>query len=342
MRQKELELEALTKGAVEQAEAPAQKKPDSSASSKPTISLASLPSSFTTLLLSLLDSPAYANLSTTYLREVFNPHTPDDPNVRYFSVAGRLSGMNVWHPLWLPKMVLDGYEERERERLGERWRYADGGDKWGNDGLVTVQSAKWGEFLGILEEVDHWELRGARGFELNVDLPWSSSNSTSKDKAKDGGDARHTAAGEGWKLGDWGRFVGAWKKEEKKARDAGAAVSDREESDRVRGKGQARAWALDTAAKEKEKEQGVVDEVVRASTEKVSAVFDWIVDQVPPREVLENTNPVNLSQAMEAMRAQQAAKQKTQKTPARSELATKADLERFYVALCRKLYDEGL
>ena len=30
------------------------------------------------------------------------------------------------------------------------------------------------------------------------------------------------------------------------------------------------------------------------------------------------------------------------KDQAKSDLATKADLERFYVALCRKLYDEGL
>ena len=87
------------------------------------LSLASLPSSFTTLLLSLLNSPAYANLSTSYLTNVFNPNTPDDPRVRYFSVAGRLSSMNIWHPLWLPKMVLDGYESRQRERRQENWRY---------------------------------------------------------------------------------------------------------------------------------------------------------------------------------------------------------------------------
>jgi triacylglycerol lipase len=292
------------------------------------LSLASLPSSFTTLLLSLLDSPAYANLSTTYLREVFNPHTPDDPKVRYFSVAGRLSSMNIWHPLWLPKMVLDGYEERERERLGERWKYEDGGEKWGNDGLVSVQSAKWGEFLGILEEVDHWELRGARGFDLNVDLPWGS-----------GRESEPSRGGEGWNLGDWSRFVRAWKKEERKARGAGAAVSDREESDRAKGTDKERAQALDSAAKEKE--QGFMDDVVKASTEKVSAVFDWIVDQVPSRGSSDAAQPQSLSAALEAKQAA-VAKREVQKSAVKSELAKKVDLERFYVALCRKLYNEGL
>jgi len=326
LRQKERELEALRQGVFEHPKPTPEK--ESEGSSKSTISLASLPSSFTTLLLSLLDSPAYANLSTTYLREVFNPHTPDDPKVRYFSVAGRLSSMSIWHPLWLPKMVLDGYEGRERERLGERWRYGDGGEKWGNDGLVTVQSAKWGEFLGILEEVDHWELRGARGFELGVDLPWGSRES----ERSGTGDER-----EGWSLGDWGLFVRAWKKEEKEARDAGAAMSEREESGRARGTDVGRAKALNRSAKEKE--QGFVDEVVKASTEKVSAIFDWVVEQVPSRNSNDAPQPRTLSAALEAKEAGEA---EARKVPAKSDLATKADLERFYVALCRKLYDEGL
>lgn len=132
-------------------------------------SISSLPSSFTTLLLSVVDSPAYANLTSQYLNEFFNPNTPDDPKVKYFSVAGRMSAdtVSIWHPFWLPKMVLDGVEEKERERLKKQWE--QGNDKlgrsgetpfwadereWGNDGLVTVQSAKWGEFLGTMEGCD--------------------------------------------------------------------------------------------------------------------------------------------------------------------------------------------
>ena len=35
-------------------------------------------------------------------------------------------------------------------------------------------------------------------------------------------------------------------------------------------------------------------------------------------------------------------KAKSTKPAERNDLATKMDLERFYVALCKKLYDEGL
>ena len=66
-------------------------------------------------------------------------------------------------------MVLDGVEETEREKLKKLWEEnvsvgQNWGDQniplwanereWGNDGLVTVQSAKWGEFLGIMEGCD--------------------------------------------------------------------------------------------------------------------------------------------------------------------------------------------
>lgn len=307
-------------------EKPRHNAAESSTPLKPSLplTLASLPSSFTTLLLSLLDSPAYANLSTTYLRNVFNPNTPDDPRVRYFSVAGRLSNMNIWHPLWLPKMVTDGYEQRQMELRGENWRHGDGGERWGNDGLVTIESAKWGEFLGVLEECDHWELRGARGIELDL---WGGSTNASERA----GDSR--AGSDGWSFADWGRFVRAWKKEEKKARDVGASISDRQEKDPKFDK--AKAYALDETVKEKDREQGVADEVVKASTEKLSAVFDWIVEQVPSTgSRADTTQPSN-------------AKDTTRSSPEKSsrmksELETKADLERFYVALCRKLYDEGL
>jgi triacylglycerol lipase len=145
-------------------------RPPSPGASLPfSLSLSSLPSSFTTLLLSIVDSPAYANLTSNYLNTVFNPKTPDDPDVKYWSVAGRMSqSVSVWHPFWLPKMVLDGVEETEREKLKKLWENSSVGQnwgdhniplwanerEWGNDGLVTVQSAKWGEFLGIMEGCD--------------------------------------------------------------------------------------------------------------------------------------------------------------------------------------------
>jgi hypothetical protein len=148
-----------------------------SAGSLPTssFSFSSLPSSFTTFLLGMFDSPAYANLTTNYLTNVFNPRTPDDPRVRYFSVAGRTGPLKIWHPLWLPKLVLDG---------------AGGGE--GNDGLVSLSSARWGEFLGALEGADHWTLRGASGIEL-----------------LDNNLASVVGGRDAWGLADWGRFVRA-------------------------------------------------------------------------------------------------------------------------------------
>jgi triacylglycerol lipase len=226
-------------------------------------------------------------------------------------------------------MVLDGYEQRQRERRGDEWRYEDGGERWGNDGLVTIESAKWGEFLGILEECDHWELRGARGFELDL---WSAGGSN--------GDASSRAGNEGWSLGDWGRFVGAWKKEEKKAKDVGATLSDRKE--RHPEFEVAKGQALDETVREREKDHGVADEVVRASTEKLSAVFDWIVEQVPSRNSTTFTSTESGSQTTSSHIDEVADDMPGKKTQMRSELETKADLERFYVALCRKLYDEGL
>jgi hypothetical protein len=80
-------------------------------------------------------------------------------------------------------------------------------------------------------------------------------------------------------------------------------------------------------AREEMHKEGESDPVVKASTDKLSAVFDWIIDQVPSTN---KSSPGDTSQ-----------KQKVKKS-AKHELASKLDLERFYVALSRKLYDEGL
>lgn len=81
--------------------------------------------------------------------------------------------MSIWHPLWLPKVILDETERKQRLKLKKLWEQhretggigVDGEDEdgiplwaqereWGNDGLVAVQSAKWGEFLGTMEGCD--------------------------------------------------------------------------------------------------------------------------------------------------------------------------------------------
>ena len=175
--------------------------------------------------------------------------------------------------------------------------------------------------MGIMEECDHWELRGARGIELDL---W-------------GGDSKGER--DGWSLGDWGRFVKVWKTEEKKAREVGAAMSERlehEREERERGSAKTGTEVRKSGEKEAEKDHphGFADDVVKASTEKVSAVFDWIVDQVPVRNSSDDAVDPTSANAEAAEEAEQKAK--------KSDLETKADLEKFYVALCRKLYDEGL
>ncbi|KAK0564053.1 hypothetical protein OC844_001894 [Tilletia horrida] len=119
---------------------------------------------FSDYMLSVLDTPAYAMLSTKYMNQVFNPTTPDDPNVKYYSVAARTRSIPLWHPLWLPKLILDAAAE-SRTSGGEADGSGDalGGRMQGNDGLVSVQSAQWGEFLGIVDGCDHWDLRGGGG-----------------------------------------------------------------------------------------------------------------------------------------------------------------------------------
>ena len=263
--------------------------PSSSAeSSSPTLSFSSLPSSFTTFLLGLFDSPAYANLTTSYLTETFNPRTPDDPRVRYFSIAGRMSAPNIWHPLWFPKLVLDS---------------AAGADGAGNnDGLVSVDSARWGEFLGTLEGADHWALRGASGIELDVDLP----------------DAWGFAV-------DWGRALGR-RRDEKPS-------------------------AATPQTKEASSSSSSKDEALRSSTDRLSAVVDWIVEQVP----VASRGAFSFAAAAAADGAGNRSAQhwhwasSSSSSPSaplkpkpRGDLESMHDLERLYVALARKLYDEGL
>jgi triacylglycerol lipase len=132
-------------------------------------SLLAFPSMFgstvTDYLLGILDSPAYGNLTTHFLNETFNPSTPDDPSVKYLSVAGRTNKLSVLHPLWFPKLILDAAAERGyAEEDGKSGREYEG-----NDGLVSVSSAKWGEWLGTVDKAHHWDLRGEGG--LLPDLP---------------------------------------------------------------------------------------------------------------------------------------------------------------------------
>ncbi|KAF9979724.1 hypothetical protein BGZ65_006100 [Modicella reniformis] len=100
-------------------------------------------------LIPFLDTPAYANLTTTYCNEVFNPNTPDDPRVSYFSYGGAVPQIPLWAPLGFPWEVIK----------------AKDGD---NDGLVSTKSARWGQYVETVE-ADHWDLNNRWRLKIGYD-----------------------------------------------------------------------------------------------------------------------------------------------------------------------------
>lgn len=93
---------------------------------------------------------ALSQLRREYMQNVFNPAIIDHPDTRYFSYAAKVNPDN---------RTLCG---RLRRVNAHFIRKAEGE----NDGMVSVESAKWGEFKGTVVS-DHGELIGQRV------LPWT-------------------------------------------------------------------------------------------------------------------------------------------------------------------------
>lgn len=188
-------------------------------------------------------------------------------------------------------------------------------------------------------------MRGARGIEFGVDLPSLPAiglGGTALGAASvAAGQNENSTSGQG---DGWGRFLKAWKKD-KVERDAAvnatAAGSD------------VRTGTAVNRKLEREKERERDDDVIKSSTEKLSAVFDWLVEQVPAPPLL-GSKSKTLAEAGDQMRDSTDTRGKDGRSGVqhmdgerghkkrKHELESKADLERFYVALSRKLYDEGL
>jgi triacylglycerol lipase len=231
-----------------------------------------------------------------------------------------------------------------------------------------------------------------------------------------------TDQGDGWGFGDWTRFVTAWMKSKNEAatRDQDkteSQVHDRDEQAWLSSSPpQPQPHKNETPNVKLAREGLADDEVVRSSTDKLSAVFDWLIERVPaPKRILgagstgsegnvdgvgngrsegktgltekepkpevvtnieisekqdqqATKNPgldekelgrlaasytVNYGVASitppssststgtsEIKRRMDSEKANLKKKP--NELESKEDLERFYVALTRKMYDEGL
>jgi triacylglycerol lipase len=80
----------------------------------------------------------FKQLTRAFMKEEFNPTVLDDPAVAYFSYGAKARPhfFGVFRQAW--------------ERL-----YREEGD---NDGMVSVESAKWGEYIGTINQVDHLDL----------------------------------------------------------------------------------------------------------------------------------------------------------------------------------------
>lgn len=82
-----------------------------------------------------MDTAAFHNLTRAYCAREFNPETPNHPGVKYFSLGASKSLASMFVPLIFSGQILSSAEGP-------------------NDGLVSVESAKWGEYLGTLQ-ADH-------------------------------------------------------------------------------------------------------------------------------------------------------------------------------------------
>ncbi|SCU99295.1 LAME_0G02608g1_1 [Lachancea meyersii CBS 8951] len=83
--------------------------------------------------------PAIYQLTTESMN-AFNKTTPDDPNVKYMSYGASMQPKwyNLFFTSWNIVHDLSGGEP--------------------NDGLVSVKSSKWGEYLGTIQNADHLDI----------------------------------------------------------------------------------------------------------------------------------------------------------------------------------------
>ncbi|KAI0108165.1 putative triacylglycerol lipase [Daldinia grandis] len=86
-----------------------------------------------------MDTGAFEQLTPAYMTESFNPRTPDDPSVRYFSYGAMMDRPPLLSPFRHSHNIISDVEGP-------------------NDGLVSVTSSKWGSYKGTLVGVSHLDL----------------------------------------------------------------------------------------------------------------------------------------------------------------------------------------
>jgi triacylglycerol lipase len=86
-----------------------------------------------------METGGFAQLTQKYMAQEFNPNTPDSPDVRYFSYGAMMNRPSLLSPFRQSHKVIEAAEGP-------------------NDGLVSVQSSRWGEYKGTLVGVSHVDL----------------------------------------------------------------------------------------------------------------------------------------------------------------------------------------
>ncbi|ORX37816.1 Alpha/Beta hydrolase protein [Kockovaella imperatae] len=290
--------------------------------------LAGFSSALSRYLLGIFDSPAYSNLTIGFLRDEFNPETPDSPNVKYTSVAGRVPKLSVFHPLWFPKLVLDaaaekGYSEPEGKT---------GKDYEGNDGLVSVSSAKWGEFLGVVDDTHHWDLRGEGGIWPNG----VGASKKEKDQAKKS--EKDEIPGEELVMpgGDWDHSyeidLGLG---DKILKTASAVAEQASTVFPAPSKGASQSSSSSSSSSQDKKN----DSSASWDVAQVGQVLDWVTDLLPGGKSTE----IGRQQLEEASRqgASAGAKEKQREKEREKKRKKEFDLDRFYGGLMIKLREDG-
>lgn len=186
----------------------------------------------------------------------------------------------------------------------------------GNDGLVSVSSAKWGEYLGAVDECHHWDLRGEGGlFPSNV-----SSIFLQDDKKK--GEGKH---GGGWELdkecapgtGGVHEHLGLASKEKDMVEMTNTKGSGTEASSKSEKSSNASSSSWDIA--------------------QVGQVVDWVTNFLPGGKTTEAGK-----RQLEEARMEKEGKVELEKEKEREKKRKdKFDLERFYGGLMIKLRDDG-
>lgn len=174
----------------------------------------------------------------------------------------------------------------------------------------------------MLEDCDHWDIRGAGGLSAHY-----------ADEIKEKSDSK--VQDPAWSWSEWQKFLGTWNRD-KSRRDATTSANQQVHEETLvemerREKAKLVAKLEDPKAKQNVLDAKSADNTKSDSgTSPMDQVLDWVVENVPGIGAVKGRTV-----ALGAEREGEKPSEEKRKPP-------KFDLTTFYIALSRKLYDEGL